>query len=93
MCEDRYSAIRWAIATAQKGDVVVIAGKGEKDWTEVSDGEDGYIRVSLLVDRCFLLYSHVCVTLSHTHIWYSVVSVQSYAVLCSSFMVVKPNKV
>ena len=47
MCEDRYTAIRWAIAAAQKGDVVVIAGKGDKDWTEVSDGEDGYIRVCL----------------------------------------------
>lgn len=56
VCEDRYTAIRWAIAAAQKGDVVVIAGKGDKDWTEVSDGEDGYIRVCLLssAGSCFL---------------------------------------
>ena len=44
VCEDRYSAIRWAIASAQKGDVVVVAGKGEQDWTEVSDGRGGSIR-------------------------------------------------
>lgn len=43
--EDRYTAIRWAIATAQQRDVVVVAGKGDQDWTEVSDGADGYIRV------------------------------------------------
>ncbi|KAL0055346.1 hypothetical protein WJX82_010861 [Trebouxia sp. C0006] len=44
VCEDRYSAIRWAIAAAQKGDVVVVAGKGDQDWTEVSDGRGGFIR-------------------------------------------------
>ena len=62
MCEDRYTAIRWAIAAAQKGDVVVIAGKGDKDWTEVSDGEDGYIRVCLLLSAgsCFLDASVAC---------------------------------
>ena len=57
MCEDRYTAIRWAIAAAQKGDVVVIAGKGDKDWTEVSDGADGYIRVCLLL-CCWVLLLH-----------------------------------
>lgn len=62
VCEDRYTAIRWAIAAAQKGDVVVIAGKGDKDWTEVSDGEDGYIRVRLLLSAgsCFLDASVAC---------------------------------
>ena len=45
VCEDRYTAIRWAIAAAQKGDVVVVAGKGDQDWTEVEDGRGGSIRV------------------------------------------------
>lgn len=43
--EDRYTAIRWAIATAQQRDIVVVAGKGDQDWTEVSDGVGGYLRV------------------------------------------------
>ncbi len=47
VCEDRYTAIRWAIAVAQKGDVVVVAGKGDQDWTEVSDGRGGFIRVCI----------------------------------------------
>ena len=49
VCEDRFTAIRWAIATAQKGDVVVVAGKGDQDWTEVGDGRGGHIRVGVHV--------------------------------------------
>lgn len=44
VCEDRYTAIRWAIAAAQKGDVVIVSGKGDQDWTEVADGRGGSIR-------------------------------------------------
>ena len=62
VCEDRYTAIRWAIAAAQKGDVVVIAGKGEKDWTEVSDGADGHLRVCLLLFCWVLLSECICQT-------------------------------
>lgn len=36
--EDRFSAIRAAIGTAQIGDVVVIAGRGAEDLIEHSDG-------------------------------------------------------
>lgn len=32
--EDRWTAIRWAIGTAQKKDVVVVAGKGAQDYQE-----------------------------------------------------------
>lgn len=35
--EDRWCAIRAAIGTAQKGDVVVIAGKGHEDYQEHAD--------------------------------------------------------
>ena len=59
VCEDRYTAIRWAIAAAQKGDVVVVAGKGDQDWTEVSDGRGGFIRV------CSFALISVC-TRAHT---------------------------
>lgn len=37
--EDRFSAIRAAIGTAQIGDVVVIAGRGAEDLIEHSDGQ------------------------------------------------------
>ena len=55
VCEDRYTAIRWAIAAAQKGDVVVVAGKGDQDWTEVSDGRGGSIRVCSFADTGVML--------------------------------------
>lgn len=32
--EDRWTAIRWAIGTAQRKDVVVLAGKGAQDYQE-----------------------------------------------------------
>jgi UDP-N-acetylmuramoyl-L-alanyl-D-glutamate--2,6-diaminopimelate ligase len=35
--EDRYSAIRAAIGTAQAGDVVYLAGKGDEDFQEYAD--------------------------------------------------------
>jgi hypothetical protein len=31
---DRFQAIRAAIGTAEKGDVVLLAGRGHKDWVE-----------------------------------------------------------
>ena len=38
--EDRWTAIRWAIGTAQKKDIVVVAGKGAEDYQEyVFDGQ------------------------------------------------------
>jgi UDP-N-acetylmuramoyl-L-alanyl-D-glutamate--2,6-diaminopimelate ligase len=37
--EDRFSAIRSAIGTASPGDVVVIAGRGHKDYMEYWDGD------------------------------------------------------
>lgn len=37
--EDRWTAIRWAIGTAQKHDCVVIAGKGHTDYQEWDLGE------------------------------------------------------
>ena len=45
VCEDRFSAIRWAIAVGQKGDVVIIAGKGDKDYMDIADGQGGILRV------------------------------------------------
>jgi len=39
--EDRFSAIRAAIGTAQPGDVVLIAGRGHNDYMEYEDGEGG----------------------------------------------------
>lgn len=70
VCEDRYTAIRWAIAAAQKGDVVVIAGKGDKDWTEVSNGADDYVRVCLLLFCWVLLSECICQT-PMSGIWFS----------------------
>lgn len=63
VCEDRYTAIRWAIAAAQKGDVVIVAGKGDQDWTEVADGRGGSIRV-----RSFALDSSLpfCTRVQHS---------------------------
>ena len=39
--EDRFSAIRVAIGTAQAKDTVVIAGKGAEDYQEYGDMETG----------------------------------------------------
>jgi UDP-N-acetylmuramyl tripeptide synthase len=39
--EDRFSAIRVAIGTAQAKDTVVIAGKGAEDFQEYGDMETG----------------------------------------------------
>ncbi|KAK9868996.1 hypothetical protein WJX84_006576 [Apatococcus fuscideae] len=36
VCEDRFTAIRWAISTAQERDMVIIAGKGSEDFQEVA---------------------------------------------------------
>jgi hypothetical protein len=37
---DRFQAIRAAIGTAQTGDVVLVAGRGHKDWLDmVAQGE------------------------------------------------------
>jgi hypothetical protein len=42
--EDRFQAIRAAIGTANAGDVVLLAGRGHKDWVDHADGEGGIIR-------------------------------------------------
>eukprot|EP01026_Neomeris_dumetosa_P081707 TRINITY_DN92262_c0_g3_i5.p4 TRINITY_DN92262_c0_g3~~TRINITY_DN92262_c0_g3_i5.p4 ORF type:complete len:136 (-),score=16.99 TRINITY_DN92262_c0_g3_i5:714-1121(-) len=42
--EDRFSAIRIAIGTAQKNDVVVIAGKGARDYLEWGDIDDNIVK-------------------------------------------------
>ncbi|CAG9460957.1 unnamed protein product [Pedinophyceae sp. YPF-701] len=42
--EDRFTAIRAAIGTAQPRDVVVIAGKGHEDYIEHGDGKGGIVR-------------------------------------------------
>lgn len=42
--EDRAAAIHAAIASAEKGDVVIIAGKGHEDYQIVPDGAGGTIR-------------------------------------------------
>lgn len=44
MYEDRFSAIRAAIGTAQPKDVVVLAGKGHVDFAEYGDGKGGIVR-------------------------------------------------
>lgn len=41
--EDRFSAIRVAIGTAQDKDAVIIAGKGAEDFQEFGDIESGDI--------------------------------------------------
>jgi len=41
---DREDAIQTAIAQAQKGDIVLIAGKGHEDYQIVSDGKGGTIK-------------------------------------------------
>ena len=38
--EDRWSAIRWAIGSAQPGDCVVLAGKGDADFQEYAHNGD-----------------------------------------------------
>ncbi len=43
--EDRWTAIRWAIGSAQTDDCVVIAGRGHKDFVEWGiDGENLRVR-------------------------------------------------
>ncbi len=42
--EDRFSAIRCAIGTADADDVVVIAGRGDRDYVEYWDGQDGIMK-------------------------------------------------
>lgn len=42
--EDRFCAIRAAIAIAQKNDVVVIAGKGHEDYIEYADVNGGLFK-------------------------------------------------
>ena len=44
--EDRFTAIRWAIGTAQKKDIVVIAGKGHHDYQEWDLGVGGLLKVT-----------------------------------------------
>ena len=46
--EDRFTAIRWAIGTAQKKDIVVIAGKGHHDYQEWDLGYGGLLKVTSL---------------------------------------------
>lgn len=41
--EDRFSAIRVAIGTAQARDAVIIAGKGAQDYQEYGDLESGQL--------------------------------------------------
>ncbi len=45
-------AIRWAISTAQEKDMVIIAGKGSRDFQEVAsqlpDGNWAMLRVGVL---------------------------------------------
>lgn len=41
--EDRFSAIRAAIGTAQPNDIVLIAGRGHKDCMEYGDEEVGFV--------------------------------------------------
>ena len=42
--EDRFCAIRAAIAIAQKNDVVIIAGKGHEDYIEYGDVNGGVFK-------------------------------------------------
>ena len=53
--EDRWTAIRWAIGTAQKNDCVVIAGKGAEDFQEWDIGF-GMVKVSSFY---FILCAHL----------------------------------
>lgn len=47
--EDRWTAIRWAIGSAQTDDCVVIAGRGHKDFVEWTfDGLAVRVRIILL---------------------------------------------
>ena len=85
--EDRFSAIRWAIATAQLGDVVVVSGKGNDDWTEVADGWGGYMRASLLlpastVHLACLLWpgQHACANCQSSVICMMLLSMHAYLI-------------
>lgn len=44
MYEDRFSAIRAAIGTAGPKDVVLIVGRGARDYSDFSDGAGGSVR-------------------------------------------------
>ena len=49
--EDRWTAIRWAVGTAQKNDCIVIAGKGAEDFQEWDVGF-GLVKVRSLISLC-----------------------------------------
>lgn len=51
MVEDRSLAIRAAIGTAQEGDVVVIAGRGDEDFQEFPDETGDEIITGWFDDR------------------------------------------
>lgn len=48
--EDRWTAIRWAVGTAQKNDCIVVAGKGAEDFQEWDVGF-GLVKVSSIPAR------------------------------------------
>lgn len=58
--EDRFSAIRAAIGTAQAGDVVVLAGRGQSDFVEHMDEEVGMGRGAGRRMHCVGTHSSVC---------------------------------
>ena len=64
VCEDRFTAIRWAISTAQERDMVIIAGKGSEDFQEVAsqlpDGNWAMLRVTLLDSHTAPIASPFC---------------------------------
>lgn len=49
--EDRFQAIRAAIGTAAPGDVVLLAGRGHKDWVAHADGAGGGLLTGWFDDR------------------------------------------
>ncbi len=56
--EDRWTAIRWAVGTAQKNDCIVIAGKGAEDFQEWDVGF-GLVKARSLVSLCLSDQSHL----------------------------------